>query len=370
MELKKGETIMTDAYLHLPASFLHEAFSDRSRVPSDHYELYYRGKRLEGEAALASWGVEKDATIEVKMRGRGGGCVGAKEASSVKEAAMAAAVPQLAAGSAAEALQAVTEAKTKSRREMQAVMGSSADSASNLVAIESQSAQGLDLNLRFDVVHGLEAHDFTDLWHEKLGAHLAGTREWAFTEIFAWLDAAPSDAATQLFWLMGGGGVGKSVLTAELLHRAYRSNRVVAWHFCRHDNPQQSSPDALLRSLAAMLCARLPGYEEALGEASVELLEATDTKELFAALFTAPLQKVKSPDTPSLIILDALDELPKQGQKPLLSVIAEQLSTLPKWLRLFVTSREEPQIKAALEEFEPKELRADEANNRADVEVR
>tara|TARA_B110001469_G_C9549397_1_gene272607 strand:+ start:266 stop:712 length:447 start_codon:yes stop_codon:yes gene_type:complete len=72
VELKKGETIMTDAYLHLPASFLHEAFSDRSRVPSDHYELYYRGKRLEGEAALSSWGVGKDSTIEVKLRGRGG----------------------------------------------------------------------------------------------------------------------------------------------------------------------------------------------------------------------------------------------------------------------------------------------------------
>ena len=72
VELKKGETIMTDAYLHLPASFLHEAFSDRSGVPSDHYELYYRGKRLEGEAALSSWGVGKDSTIEVKLRGRGG----------------------------------------------------------------------------------------------------------------------------------------------------------------------------------------------------------------------------------------------------------------------------------------------------------
>ena len=87
-------------------------------------------------------------------------------------------------------------------------------------------------------------------------------------------------------------------------------------------------------------------------------------------LFTAPLLKVKSPETPSLIILDALDELPKQGQKPLLSVITAQLSTLPKWLRLFVTSREEPQIKAALAKFKPKELRADEAKNRADVEVR
>ena len=138
----------------------------------------------------------------------------------------------------------------------------------------------------------------------------------------------------------------------------------------RHDNPQQSSPDALLRSLAAMLCTRLPGYKEALGEVSGELLKSIDPEELFTALFTVPLQKVKSPEKPSLIILDALDELPKQGQKPLLNVIAAQLSTLPKWLRLFVTSREEPQIKVALAKFKPKELRADEAKNRADVEVR
>ena len=81
MELKKGETIMTDASLHMPAAFLHEAFSNRSGVPPSHFELYYRSKRLEGEAALASYGIGKDATIEVKMRGRGGGCVGTKEVS-------------------------------------------------------------------------------------------------------------------------------------------------------------------------------------------------------------------------------------------------------------------------------------------------
>ena len=81
MELKKGETIMTDASLHLPAAFLHEAFSNRSGVPPDHFELYYRGKRLEGEAALASWGVGKDSTIEVKMRGRGGMLPGRKGSS-------------------------------------------------------------------------------------------------------------------------------------------------------------------------------------------------------------------------------------------------------------------------------------------------
>eukprot|EP00964_Phaeocystis_antarctica_P060388 scaffold36015_cov68-Phaeocystis_antarctica.AAC.2 len=63
---------MIDTALHLPTSFLHEAFSNRSGVPLDSFELYYRGKRLEGKAALSSWGVEKDSTIEVKMRGRGG----------------------------------------------------------------------------------------------------------------------------------------------------------------------------------------------------------------------------------------------------------------------------------------------------------
>ena len=72
MELKKGETIMIDAALHLPVALLREVFSDRSGVPLDLFELYYRGKRLEGKAALASYGVAKSSTIEVKMRGRGG----------------------------------------------------------------------------------------------------------------------------------------------------------------------------------------------------------------------------------------------------------------------------------------------------------
>ena len=63
---------MVDASLHLPSSFLHKAFSDRSGVPPGFFELYYRGKQLEGTVALSNWGVEKDSTIEVKMRGRGG----------------------------------------------------------------------------------------------------------------------------------------------------------------------------------------------------------------------------------------------------------------------------------------------------------
>ena len=72
MELKKGQTIMVDVDLKMPAAILHEVVSNRSGMPLEGFALYYQSKQLEGKAALSSWGVEKDATIEVKSRGRGG----------------------------------------------------------------------------------------------------------------------------------------------------------------------------------------------------------------------------------------------------------------------------------------------------------
>ena len=72
MEIKKGQTIMVDANLQQPSGALHKDVSERSGLPADTFELYHGSKRLEGEAALSSWGIEKDSTIEVKMRGRGG----------------------------------------------------------------------------------------------------------------------------------------------------------------------------------------------------------------------------------------------------------------------------------------------------------
>ena len=47
--------------------------------------------------------------------------------------------------------------------------------------------------------------------------------------------------------------------------------------------------------------------------------------------------------------------------------MADKFGTLPAWLRVFVTSREEHDIKARLTAFKPTELRVDEARNQADV---
>jgi hypothetical protein len=122
-----------------------------------------------------------------------------------------------------------------------------------------------------------------------------------------------------------------------------------------------------------MLCHTLAGFEEALAsvdpEAVGEALTSTDPKVVFEALLEAPLAQLAPGSTPMLIIIDALDEIPTEGQAALLDVIANQLApALKPWLRLFVTSREEPLIQQKLSQFKPRELRADEERNRRDVD--
>ena len=112
----------------------------------------------------------------------------------------------------------------------------------------------------------------------------------------------------------------------------------------RHDDKEKSAPVALLKSLAAMLCHTLDGFEAALEQQAEKVdaaLISADINDIFEALLAEPLARMTSPNRPQLIIIDALDEIPKEGQKLLLTLIAKQFSQFPSWVRLFVTSREE-----------------------------
>jgi len=219
----------------------------------------------------------------------------------------------------------------------------------------------------------LAAHDFSNLVTEKCHAHMPGTREWAFAQWQAWL----SQPDSSLFWISGQGGIGKSVLVAELLRRALEEGKarcIVAHHFCRHDDAARSEPPSMLQSLGCMLCANLPGYEEALKARRAEVSAALGggkVDEMFAVLFARPLERLKPPTGAGnvAILIDALDELPKGTKEATIRLLAQHFRALPPWLKLTVTSRDEPSIKRALSRFLPTELRADEAHNQPDVRV-
>jgi hypothetical protein len=69
---------------------------------------------------------------------------------------------------------------------------------------------------------------------EKCDLHAAGTREWLFAEIRAWIE---DPVASRVYWLMGGAGTGKTVVSAMIVRH---EDFVYSWsvtHACttRHD---------------------------------------------------------------------------------------------------------------------------------------
>ena len=101
-------------------------------------------------------------------------------------------------------------------------------------AIERAQRAGIS-NQLYEKLHGVdrsgvaEALDFSAIIAEKRGQHLPGTREWVFEAVLRWRTDADS---AKLFWLVGGGGTGKSVAAAELLARLLDKQNA-RWHESR-----------------------------------------------------------------------------------------------------------------------------------------
>ena len=113
----------------------------------------------------------------------------------------------------------------------------------------------------------------------------------------------------------------------------------------------------LLSSTSAMLCQQVPVYQPQLGAAAVShALASGELHELFHTPFSKPLQLVEAPSGgPMVMCIGALDEVPvdTQSVSERLNVIVNMVPLLPHWLRIFVTSRDNHQVRRTLEQFEP-----------------
>ena len=151
-------------------------------------------------------------------------------------------------------------------------------------------------------------------------------------------------------WLMGGGGTGKSVVSAKVIEKMRDADKPlvdgvdVVWHFCLHTNPADNTPLKILTSLAAQMCELDEGFRAQLA-AEAQLSEALSgqlkTLEMFGVLLKHPMEALGARERKLLIVIDALDELPHDGtQDRVLRLLADAFSTLPEWVKIFTTSRE------------------------------
>ena len=188
-------------------------------------------------------------------------------------------------------------------------------------------------------------------------------------EIEAW---RTDPAGGRVFWLTGGPGTGKSAVAARLAHSGRA--RVMAVHFCRHDRPDRRDAAQVIRSIAFQMSTRLGDYRSILLalQRSGEDLNGRSALELFDLLIANPLRYElgggRSASDKHLIVLDALDEtLDASGRSDLLYLVSQEVSKLPDWVGLVVTSRPEPAIQRKLKAHGLHAIASDDPRNMADL---
>ncbi|CAK9113693.1 Vegetative incompatibility protein HET-E-1, partial [Durusdinium trenchii] len=234
-------------------------------------------------------------------------------------------------------------------------------------------------------------------WAEtKAAQFVEGTRGWIFDDIKDW---AANKRESSVYVLLGTGGIGKSVVLAELARQAglialknssstqnkrasqllkrfsqrlslsrNRKLPIVAAHFFRFNTPDRSARNALL-SVAWQLCETFPAFAEALGNLPARHeLDSMTLENLFDLVIAQPARKTTNSVNGGIVLVDALDECDARDRLQLIQVLnAWAASNQGSWLRFLASARPTELREAMLQEVNMRELKADAEDNMSDL---
>jgi WD40 repeat protein len=185
-------------------------------------------------------------------------------------------------------------------------------------------------------------------------------REWLFGRLDQWLDRPHS----RVFLITGDPGTGKSAILATLVHR---NPHVGAFHFCVSSLADSLDPLRFVRSVAAQFASQMPSYRTALNELDKEEFAETDPGSAFRRLIAGPLQR-ESPSHPVLLLVDALDESLRGGERNIAAMLRDRMDDLPSWVRIVASSRLQPEILDLFSDFSPEHIEAAGEENLGDID--
>lgn len=180
---------------------------------------------------------------------------------------------------------------------------------------------------------------------EMNGAHRSycppGVSLSVLQEITRWT-VSPYDRGN-ILWLHGEAKSGKSMIATTLAHFFRDQNRLGAFAFFERDVPTRNNSAMLLRTIASQLAAARPSIAESIASLIKErpFIGQSTFAHQFTELILKPLQQESlQSEGPLIIVIDALDECgSSMSRSTLLSVLAEQSSKLPSFVRIVITSR-------------------------------
>ncbi|KAI9204595.1 uncharacterized protein BJ171DRAFT_98373 [Polychytrium aggregatum] len=185
---------------------------------------------------------------------------------------------------------------------------------------------------------------------ELRSAYVEGTRLWLLDSVMLWAEAT-GHADSRIMWLKGDAGTGKSISASLVVDRLKSTNQLVGVFVCKYYDEERSSPRRLIHTLAYGLSNWSVKFARLLLAQNLtkEQLAQRSLVDLFDILIAQPLQAL-SEENPTqanvVLVIDAIDEL-AQPRADFLDILANHVTALPRFVKLFLTGRPDPDIVGA-----------------------
>ncbi|EJD02469.1 uncharacterized protein FOMMEDRAFT_124970 [Fomitiporia mediterranea MF3/22] len=213
---------------------------------------------------------------------------------------------------------------------------------------------GIATTLRNHQLSEAEEKALERLWPPENSAYdpsrgcLLGTRRSVLQNVEEWVHSKVH--SQQIYWIHGVAGCGKSSVAASVAGALDGQKILSGSFFCKRDIPERRSTGRLLRSLAYFLSRRVSAFRNAVLQQLRDdpIVLDKPLSHQFNVLLAHPLSTVPrevESEVMVVIIIDALDEC--EDSETTAAHLANIVQATP-WLRLIVTSRPNPQIKASM----------------------
>ncbi|KAI1742781.1 ankyrin repeat-containing domain protein [Xylaria scruposa] len=216
----------------------------------------------------------------------------------------------------------------------------------------SELRKAKERKMRNEFLQWLCAFDPSEIYNAAHGKHQTGTGEWLLRdnkEFKTW-ETSPSS----LLWVYGKAGSGKTILSSSVVKRQRERHEAdprsaFAYFFFSFSDQERQKVDVMLASLIKQLYASRSDTQQLIKHLGKykERGERPDT-----GVFESALIDASNMFSSVSIIIDALDEFPNLDgeRRELLESLSRVITAMPQThnMRIFCTSRPEPDIRATI----------------------
>jgi len=171
---------------------------------------------------------------------------------------------------------------------------------------------------------------------------MKGTRRGVLSQLESWLNG---ENDKHVYWLNGLAGTGKSTIAQTFAETSFSDGKLGASFFCSRDFDDRSNLRRIFPTLAFQLAYRYPHFREEL----LPVLTANPDvgrESLCSQMEKLIVGPLKTIHTPTLIIIDALDECrDEEPASAILSILSRYVDQIPH-VKFFITGRPEPRIRS------------------------